>query len=114
MLHHVNTRVSNVTRSEKFYRTVFGLGPSRRVQEPDSYGFGLPDGGLVLLQTSQSPGHHDHFCLGALLNFDAPTGWRTAANEAFPGKVQGTAQDNFVVLDPDGLRVQISAADWTA
>jgi len=112
MLHHVNTQVSSVSRSEAFYRGVFGFGPSRRVQGPDNHGLDFPDGGLIILQTSQRPGRVDHFCLGAD-NFDADR-MRAAAREAFPGKVQGTAKDNFIVLDPDGVRVQISAPDWSA
>jgi len=112
MLHHVNTQVTNVGTSETFYRNVFGFGPSKRVQGPDNHGLYFPDGGLVILQTSQKPGKLDHFCLG-VEKFDADR-MRAAANQVFPGKVQGTAKDNFAVLDPDGVRVQLSATDWSA
>jgi catechol 2,3-dioxygenase-like lactoylglutathione lyase family enzyme len=112
MLHHVNTQVADIRRSEAFYRKVFGLGPSRKVQGPDNYGLDLPDGGLIILQTSESPGRFNHFCLG-VNNFDADR-MRAAVNDVLPGKVQGTGKDNFVVLDPDGVRVQISAPAWSA
>ena len=112
MLHHVNTQVSDVPRSEAFYRSLFGFGPSRRVQGPDNHGLDFPKGGLIILQTSKSPGRLDHFCLGAS-NFDA-TRMRAEAGELFPGKVQGTAKDNFSVVDPDGVRVQVSPPDWSA
>jgi len=39
---------------------------------------------------------------------------RTAVRNAAIGDVQGNAGDNFSVIDPDGLRVQISAPDWSA
>lgn len=112
MLHHVNTQVTNVPKSEAFYRKVFGFGESKKVQGPDNHGLYFPEGGLVILQTSQKPGRLDHFCLG-VENFHADR-MRAAANEVFPGKVQGTAKDNFAVLDPDGVRVQLSAVDWSA
>jgi hypothetical protein len=39
---------------------------------------------------------------------------RVAARAAGIEGVQGTASDNFFVVDPDGLRVQLSAVDWPA
>ena len=45
MLHHVNVRVSDVGRSETFYRKLFGLPASRRVQGPDNHGLDLPGSG---------------------------------------------------------------------
>lgn len=109
-LHHVNVQVSDVVRSEAFYRTLFGLPPTRRVQGPDNHGFDLPGGGLVILQTSDKPGRLDHFCVG-VDDFDAER-MRAAAKAAGVEGVRGSADDNFFVSDPDGLRVQISAFDW--
>lgn len=110
-LHHVNVRVSTITRSETFYRKLFGFGPTRVVQGPDNHGFDLPGGGLIILQRSDQPRRIDHFCVG-VDNFDADR-MRTAVRDAGIGEVQGTAGDNFSVLDPDGLRVQISSFDWS-
>jgi catechol 2,3-dioxygenase-like lactoylglutathione lyase family enzyme len=112
MLHHVNVRVSDVTRSETFYRKLFGLAASRRVQGPDNHGLDLPGGGLIILQKSDTPGRIDHFCVG-VDGFDADR-LRAAVNGAGFDGVQGAANDNFVVRDPDGLPVQVSAVDWSA
>src|SRR5579871_741283 len=64
LIHHVNVQVSDVARSEAFYRTVLGLPPSRVVQGPDNHGLDLPGGGLIILQRSDTPGRIDHFCVG--------------------------------------------------
>src|SRR5690242_2102958 len=69
-LHHVNVRVSDIARSEAFYRKLFGFSASRRVQGPDNHGFDLPGGGLIILQKSDQPGRIDHFCIG-VDDFDA-------------------------------------------
>jgi catechol 2,3-dioxygenase-like lactoylglutathione lyase family enzyme len=111
-LHHVNVQVSDVPRSEAFYRTLFRLPPSRRVQGPDNHGLDLQGGGLIILQKSDRPGRIDHVCVG-VDDFDAER-LRTAAKAAGLGGVQGSAADNFFVTDPDGLRVQVSAVDWSA
>lgn len=111
-LHHVNVRVSDIARSEAFYRNLFGFALSRRVQGPDNHGFDLPGGGLIILQKSETPGRIDHFCIG-VDDFDAER-LRTSVKSAGIEGVQGNASDNFSVSDPDGLRVQISAPDWSA
>ena len=112
MLHHVNLQVSDVARSEAFYRKLLGLPPSRIVQGPDNHGLDLPGSGLIILQRSQTPGRIDHFCVG-VDGFDANR-LRAAAKAAGFERVQGTAADNFLVTDPDGVRVQVSAVDWPA
>jgi catechol 2,3-dioxygenase-like lactoylglutathione lyase family enzyme len=112
MLHHVNVQVTDVAKSEAFYRTLFGLPPSRVVQGPDNHGLDLPGGGLIILQRSDNPGRIDHFCVGVDA-FDADR-MRAAAKAAGLERVQGSASDNFFVPDPDGLRVQLSAVDWPA
>ena len=109
-LHHVNVRVSDMARSEAFYRNLFGFSPTRRVQGPDNHGFDLPGGGLIILQKSNQPGRIDHFCIG-VEDFDAER-LRTTVKSAGIEGVQGKASDNFSVSDPDGLRVQVSAFDW--
>lgn len=112
MLHHVNVQVTDVAKSEAFYRKLFGLPPSRVVQGPDNHGLDLPGGGLIILQRSDNPGRIDHFCVG-VDDFDADR-MRSAAKSAGLERVQGTASDNFFVIDPDGLRVQLSAVNWPA
>jgi catechol 2,3-dioxygenase-like lactoylglutathione lyase family enzyme len=112
LLHHVNVQVSDVARSEAFYRTLFGMPASRVVQGPDNHGLDLPGSGVIILQRSDTPGRIDHFCVG-VDNWDADR-LRAAAKAAGLDRVQGTARDNFFVTDPDGLRVQLSAVDWSA
>lgn len=112
LLHHVNVQVSDVAKSEAFYRTLFGLPPSRVVQGPDNHGLDLPGGGIIILQRSNTPGRIDHFCVG-VENWDADR-LRAAAKAAGLERVVGSAADNFFVVDPDGLRVQLSAVDWPA
>jgi catechol 2,3-dioxygenase-like lactoylglutathione lyase family enzyme len=111
-LHHVNVRVADLARSEAFYRKLFGFGPSRRVQGPDNHGFDLPGGGLIILQKSDDAGRIDHFCIG-VDGFDADR-MRAAVKRAGIGTIQGDAADNFSVIDPNGVRVQISAPSWSA
>ncbi len=111
-LHHVNVQVSDVTRSEAFYRKLLGLPASRRVQGPDNHGLDLPCSGLIILQKSPAPGRIDHFCVG-VDGFDGDRLRAAVKGAGFDG-VQGTANDNFIVRDPDGLRVQVSAVDWSA
>ena len=111
-LHHVNLQVSDVVRSEAFYRKLFGLAPSRRVQGPDNHGFDLPGGGIMILQRSNQPGRVDHFCLG-VDDFDASR-LRAALKSAGVDGVTGNAGDNLFVTDPDGFRVQVSSYDWPA
>ena len=112
MLHHVNVQVSDVARSEAFYRKLLGLPASRVVQGPDNHGLDLPGGGLIILQRSDTPGRIDHFCVG-VDNWQADR-LRAATKAAGIERVIGTAADNFFVADPDGLRVQVSATDWPA
>jgi len=112
MLHHLNIQVSDVARSEAFYRKLFGLPASRRVQGPDNHGLDLPGSGVIILQRSDNPGRIDHFCVGVDA-FDAER-MRVAVKASGIEGVQGNAADNFFVRDPDGLRVQVSAVDWPA
>jgi len=109
-LHHVNIRVSDLARSEAFYRKLFGLPASHPVIGPDNHGFDLPSGSLIILEKSDSPGRIDHFCVG-VERFDADktrSAVAAAGNEIVPARVK----DTFYVLDPDGVRVQFSAVDW--
>jgi hypothetical protein len=46
-------------------------------------------------------------------NWDADR-LRAAARVAGVERVIGNAADNFFTVDPDGLRVQVSAVDWSA
>jgi hypothetical protein len=63
-LHHVNVRVSDLTRSEAFYRNTV-----RPTGEPPCYRSRQPrlrstDRQLNCFGESDSPGRIDHFCVG--------------------------------------------------
>ena len=73
-LNHVNIGVSDVARSETFYRELLGL-PSRRYILCDAYALDFPDGGLIslwpvegsncsLAAGSTVAGKIDHFGVG--------------------------------------------------
>jgi hypothetical protein len=95
-------KMSDIARSEAFYRPLLGFGPSQVVQGPDNHGLDLPAGGLIILQKSDQPGRIDHCCVGVEA-FDA--GRLKIAAKAVGIDAQGTANDNFFVRDPDGIRV---------
>src|SRR5437773_10633870 len=61
-LHHVNLQVSDLARSEAFYRRLFYLPPSRRGQEPDNHGVDLAGAGVLILPKSHSTVRLDQFC----------------------------------------------------
>jgi len=98
-------------RIEQVRSTKSEVRASRVVQGPDNHGLDLPGGGLIILQRSDTPGRIDHFCVGAD-NWDADR-LRAAARVAGVERVIGNAADNFFAVDPDGLRVQVSAVDWS-
>jgi catechol 2,3-dioxygenase-like lactoylglutathione lyase family enzyme len=112
-LHHVNVRVSNVARSEAFYRKLFGFPATRVIQGQDAHGFDLPAGGLISIQKGDDAGRLDHFCVGAE-NFNSA---KMAAAVKAVG-VENVREDgrgnSFFFTDPDGVRVQVSAPDWKA
>jgi len=93
-LHHVNVRVSDIARSEAFYRNLFGFSPTRRVQGPDNHGFDLPGAGLIILQKSDQPGHIDHFCIG-VDDFDAERLRTRVKNAGIEGRA-GQRQRQFL------------------
>ncbi len=75
-LSHVNIGVTDVARSETFYRELLGV-PARRYIVGDAYALDFPDGGLISLCPTQGgncsltatadaavPGQIDHFGVG--------------------------------------------------
>ena len=116
-LNHVNIGVSDVARSETFYRELLGL-PGRRYIVGDAYALDFPDGGLLslcpveggncsLTAGSAVAGEIDHFGVG-IDNFNA----QRVASEleaAGIGGVRQAGQTSVLVSDPDGLIVQLSA-----
>jgi catechol 2,3-dioxygenase-like lactoylglutathione lyase family enzyme len=109
-LHHVNLQVSDVARSEQYYRRLFGFGPSRPLTG-NAFGFDLP--GLahthISLQEGETPGRLDHFCIG-IEEFDG-TGVAAALKQnGLDNGLQG-AGNSVYVRDPDGIRVQLAPFD---
>lgn len=116
-LNHVNVGVSDVGRSETFYRNLLGL-PARRYIVGDAYALDFPDGGLISLCPTEGgncsltagnavAGEIDHFGVG-VENFDA----ERVASQLEDAGVEGVSQagsTSVIVPDPDGLIVQLSA-----
>ena len=115
-INHVNIVVSDVARSEAFYRTVLGVPPSRNIP-PAAHAVDFPAGGFLSLCPLDGgcfagdpvPGRIDHFGVG-LDDFDT---------ERIAGELQAAGIDGVQVIgpsvlarDPDGVVIQLSAADW--
>ncbi len=117
-LNHVNIRVTDVARSEAFYRKIFGLPASREVQGA-AFALDLPGGGFISLcplatktcgaKDDARAGDIDHFAVG-IDRFDAAT---IITNLKAAGlNVRGRARESSVwVTDPDGTNVQLSAVN---
>lgn len=109
-LNHINIVVSDVARTETFYRTLFSLPPKRPVPgRPDTLDLG--DGvSFLSIPERAGAGVIDHYCVG-VKDFEAST---VAAKLTAAGFTEGlTVGEDFVyVTDPDGVRVQISAPNW--
>ena len=112
----MNLGVSDVARSEAFYRQLLGL-PARRYIVGDAYALDFPDGGLIslcpveggncsLTGANAIAGEIDHFGVG-IENFDAAR-VASALENAGVEDVRQTGS-NVLVTDPDGLVVQLSA-----
>src|SRR5215467_5257713 len=106
-LHHVSLHVSDMSKSEAFYRRVFALPPSRKLQGA-AVGFDLPGGGLISIQKGDPAGRLDHFCVG-VADFNPGRTAQTLKDAGLEAQIAG---ESAFVRDPDGIRVQISAPDW--
>ena len=110
-INHVNIRVSDLDRSEQFYRQLFSL-PPRRAIPGRPFALDLGDG-TSFLSLPERPvgGVIDHFCVG-VEDFD-PARAADALRNA--GIVDGleVRRDNVYVTDPDGTRVQVSTPDFS-
>ena len=116
-LNHVNLGVSDVARSEDFYRRLVGL-PARRYIVGDAYALDFPDGGLIslcptvggncsLTESDAVAGQIDHFGIG-IEDFDAERVATSLEAAGFEGVRQAGAT-SVLVPDPDGVIVQLSA-----
>ena len=116
-LSHVNIGVTDVARSETFYRQLLGV-PARRYIVGDAYALDFPDGGLISLCPTQGgncsltaanavAGQIDHFGVG-IENFNA----ERVASELEAAGVEGVrlaGSTSVLVPDPDGVIVQLSS-----
>jgi catechol 2,3-dioxygenase-like lactoylglutathione lyase family enzyme len=115
-INHANIVVSNVARSESFYRTLLGMPPSRNIP-PAAHAIDFPDGGFLSLCPLDGgcfvgepvPGRIDHIGIG-IENFDADRISRELRAAGIDG-VQAAGSSVFV-RDPDGVAVQLSSAEW--
>ena len=105
---HLALRVTDIGRSREFYRRVLGM----RVASEDATScfLNMPTGFLTLFR-GDTPGL-DHFCFG-VENYDVEKAQKILMDAGLkPRRPQGT--DRIYFDDPDGLEVQISAADHGA
>ena len=109
-LHHDNIVVSDLERTEQFYRRLFSLAPKRPVPgRPDI--LDLADGVSFLSVPQRQPaGVIDHFCIGVRDFEPNRVADLLTANGFTDGLTVG--EDNVYVSDPDGVRVQISSPTW--
>jgi catechol 2,3-dioxygenase-like lactoylglutathione lyase family enzyme len=118
-LNHLNVRVTDLARSEAFYRRVLGLPVVRSVQGA-AFALDFPGGGFISLcplsvatcgvKPNARPGDIDHFGVG-IDNFDASRVESQLKAAGFD-QVRNAGASVFV-SDPDGTAIQLSAADET-
>ncbi len=106
-LNHVNVRVTDVPRSEAFYRKVFGL-PANRPVIGAAFALDLPGGGFISLcpvttktcgaNEEGRPGEIDHFAIG-VENFDAA---KVVAKLKTAGISAEESGGSVWIKDPDG------------
>jgi catechol 2,3-dioxygenase-like lactoylglutathione lyase family enzyme len=116
-INHLNIRVSDVARSEAFYRRVLGL-PAVRPVVGAAFALDFPAGGFLSLcplsvascglKASARQGDIDHFGIG-IDNFDGARVESTLKSAGFTGVRNATT--SVFVTDPDGVTLQLSAAD---
>ncbi len=109
-LNHVNLQVSDVDRSVDFYRRLFSLPPKRAIPNRP-FVVDLDDGSFISLTRSDRPGTIDHFDVG--VDDFSPELVAGVLSRAGLDRDLQVGPDFVFVQDPDGIRVQISTADWT-
>jgi catechol 2,3-dioxygenase-like lactoylglutathione lyase family enzyme len=116
-LNHLNIRVTDLARSESFYRRVLGL-PPRRPVVGAAFALDFPGGGFISLcplsvatcgqKPNARPGDIDHFGVG-IDGFDATRVETQLKAAGFDRVLNGVT--SVFVADPDGTMVQLSAVD---
>ena len=101
-LDHISIRVSDLARSEAFYRKVFGFPPFRPLAG-NQWGFDLPSGSYLSFNKSDPPGVVDHICVGLEDEVDIK---KVLADLDAAGMKASAA--GGLLIDPDGLRVQLA------
>lgn len=118
-INHINVRVTDLARSEAFYRKVLGMPAARPVQGA-AFALDLPAGGSISLcplsvptcgvKPDGRPGDIDHVGIG-IENFDAA---RVESELKAAGFAQvRNAGTSVFVADPDGTPLQLSAVNET-
>lgn len=116
-LTHVNIRVRDVPATERFYRDLLGLPPSRPVVG-NAFALDLPAGGFISLCPLSEPdcgmkqggpnGEIDHFAIG----IDDFREGQTASALKARGLEINDAGSSVFVKDPNGTWVQLSAPGY--
>ena len=105
-LNHVTLGVSDVKKSCAFYRRVFGL--SVLYEDKDGCNLAVGDR-FVSLARYEHSGYIDHFCLG-VEGFSSDKAKQMLAEQFLNPFIEHETQVYF--QDPDGIKVQISAANY--
>ena len=109
---NVSIDVSDLQRSVRFYQQLFDVSAVRTLASSDGEAYGLDfNGRLITLHPRPTGGVITDFSIG-VDGFRA--GRDGAAVRAAGYDVVASADEHVFVSDPDGIRVQITDADYTA
>ncbi|MDE0393355.1 MAG: VOC family protein [Gammaproteobacteria bacterium] len=111
-MRNVSVDVSDLQRSVRFYQQLFDVSAVRTLSSSGGEAYGLDfNGRLITLHPRPTGGVITDFAIG-VDGFQA--GRDGAAIRAAGYEVVASADDHLFVSDPDGIRVQITDADYTA
>lgn len=104
-LNHIALRVTNIERSRDFYQKHFGLPVLSQSQNNCFLGLGRD---FLALFKNPNPAM-DHYCI-AIENFNADAAMEELKRQGLSPR-RPSSSDRIYFPDPDGLEVQLSAAD---
>ena len=108
-LNHVTLAASNLERTRDFYERILGLSFHKLDENGFFLGVGNQTIGVDLASTAHEKVGIDHFCIG-VDGFDADKARRALAAQSLDSFTELGSGVYF--LDPDGIKVQVSAPDY--
>ncbi len=117
-VNHVQLTVSDIERSAVYYQKLFGVTKGWPTTDGKGIHLEFPNGYISLGSVAEKKGVISHFSV-AIDHIDSDSGKRVAnkiSNELPDAKAQSAFQANdgattVNLIDPDGIRVQISSKD---